>query len=124
MVAISLTVTAVTTTIATAQGFPPKTVANLQVLPKNTPPAAVIDLMKEFTQALGVRCDHCHVGVDGQPLSTFDFTADLKTPKATARSMMRLVGLNNAALDTAVPGGPERVRCWTCHAGQKTPRRR
>ena len=33
-------------------------------------------VMMGFTRALGVRCNHCHVGEDGQPLSTFDFVSD------------------------------------------------
>jgi len=104
--------------------FPPAQVVNLQVLPKNTPPAAVVDLMKQVTQALGVRCDHCHVGVDGQPLTTFDFVSDDKKAKHTARTMMRLVDQINGALDKAVPaetGG--RVTCVTCHNGRRTPRK-
>ncbi len=104
--------------------FPPSRLVNLQVLPKDARPAAVIDLMKQLTQALGVRCDHCHVGVDGQPLTTFDFVSDDKKAKTTARTMMRLVEQLNAALDKSVPsenGG--RVTCVTCHNGRRTPRK-
>lgn len=104
--------------------FPPARVVNLQVLPKDSTPAAVINVMKQLTQALGVRCDHCHVGTDGQPLTSFDFVSDAKKAKATARAMMRLVEQVNASLDKAVPGqGTARVTCITCHNGSTTPRR-
>jgi len=112
------------TTHAQAGPFPPASLRNLQVLPKNAPVPAVIDLMKELTRALGVRCDHCHVGVDGQPLTTFDFVSDQKKEKATARVMFRLVDQVNNALDQAVPGEEtNRVTCFTCHGGRKTPRK-
>src|SRR5690349_12663013 len=38
-------------------GEPPK---NLQVLPKDMPRNQVTALMRTFTAALGVRCEHCH----------------------------------------------------------------
>ncbi len=102
--------------------FPPAQLTNLQVLAKDTPVPAVIDLMKRMTQALGVRCDHCHVGVDGQPLTSFDFVSDDKPAKNTARVMLRLVEQINGALDKAVPGPTSgRVTCVTCHNGQRKP---
>lgn len=109
----------------TQQGtFPPVRMVNLQVLPKDAQPAAVIDVMRQLTQALGVRCDHCHVGVDGQPLTSFDFVSDQKKTKATARTMMRLVEQINGALDKMVPGEDGgRVTCVTCHNGRRTPRK-
>lgn len=104
--------------------FPPTQLTNLQILPKDAPVPAVIDLMKQLTQALGVRCDHCHVGVDGQPLTSFDFVSDDKPAKNTARVMMRLVEQINGALDKAVPGNASgRVTCMTCHNGRRTPRK-
>src|SRR4051812_27150556 len=33
---------------------------NLQVLPKETPQAQVLQTMQAFTAALGVQCVHCH----------------------------------------------------------------
>jgi len=58
------------------------------------------------------------------PLDTFDFAADTKGTKQTARAMMRLVQQINATLDQTVPttATTARVTCMTCHAGQKTPR--
>jgi hypothetical protein len=104
--------------------FPPAQLTNLQVFPKDTPVPAVVDAMKKMTQALGVRCDHCHVGVDGQPLTSFDFVSDTKPTKNTARAMMRLVEQINGALDKALPAATTgRVTCVTCHNGRRTPQR-
>ncbi|MGD9902745.1 MAG: c-type cytochrome [Vicinamibacterales bacterium] len=108
---------------ATAQtgGFPPKTFANLQVLPKTSAPADVMATMKGFAQALGVRCQHCHVGREGQPLDQFDFVTDTPSTKLVARRMMRLVETINTEL---AGGGGEpaaRVTCYTCHRGAARP---
>jgi len=125
-VVCGLTTAVVTTASPSEQqgAFPPARLVNLQILPKDAPVPAVIDLMKQMTQSLGVRCDHCHVGVDGQPLTTFDFVSDDKKAKNTARVMMRLVEQINAAIDKAVPGNDGgRVTCVTCHNGRRTPRK-
>ena len=60
---------------------------NLQIFPKDITQQQLVGNMKGFAQALGVRCVHCHVGTDGQPLSTFDFASDAKESKKTARRM-------------------------------------
>ena len=71
-----------------AQGrFPPDSLTNLQVIPKGTPVQQVIGMMRGFTSALGVRCQYCHLGEEGQPLSTFNFASDEKRTKKTARIM-------------------------------------
>lgn len=123
-VCLSFTLVATAASPVQQGTFPPTRLVNLQILPKDARPAAVIDLMKQLTQALGVRCDHCHVGVDGQPLTTFDFVSDDKKAKTTARTMMRLVEQINGALDKTVPGEDGgRVTCVTCHNGRRTPRK-
>ena len=120
-----LTTVVMTLSLSGQQGtFPPAALRNLQILPKDAPVPAVIDLMKQLTQSLGVRCDHCHAGVDGQPLTTFDFVSDEKKAKNTARVMMRMVDQINVALDKSVPGQDGgRVTCMTCHNGRRTPRK-
>ena len=103
----------------------PQKFTNLQVLPKDIPPPQLVATMKGFAQGLGVRCEHCHVG-EGNDLSKFDFAADTKPAKATARKMIRMASVLNAEVATIVPpaadaAGAARVTCFTCHRGAPKP---
>jgi photosynthetic reaction center cytochrome c subunit len=111
-------------TIRAQQKFPPDKFVNLRVIPKDAPPDVVITAMKNFTRALGVRCQFCHVGEEGMPLEKFDFVADAKPQKETARLMMRMAGEINATLTKAMPDAPQKgfqVTCYTCHRGAQHP---
>jgi tetratricopeptide (TPR) repeat protein len=79
--------------------------------------------MTGFTRALGVRCSHCHVGEEGEPLSTFDFASDDNPNKERARTMLRMLGDINDYLETIEPSGSARVNMWchTCHRGRPRP---
>jgi len=103
----------------------PQKFTNLQVLPKDIPPAELVATMKSFAQGLGVRCEHCHVG-EGNDLSKFDFAADTKPTKATARKMIRMATALNTEVATIMPpaadaSGAARVTCFTCHRGAPKP---
>lgn len=102
----------------------PERSENLKVLPADTGADALRAAMVGFTRSLGVRCSHCHVGEEGQPLGTYDFVSDEKTEKGTAREMMQLVRSVNEQLGATEPAGRERleVRCYTCHRGRPLPR--
>jgi len=113
---------------AAAQGpgkFPPDSLTNVKVIPKNTPVMQVVGMMRNFAGALGVRCQFCHVGQEGQPLSSFDFAKDEKRTKLTARQMMRMVEEINRRLDTlpehAQMTSHVEVTCQTCHRGVSRP---
>jgi hypothetical protein len=86
----------------TAQGTQQK-FSNLLVFPADTPSDVLMAAMKNFTRALGVRCPFCHVGEEGMPLEKFDFAADTKPPKGTARAMMRLTAEINGRINKAMP---------------------
>ena len=62
---------------------------NLKVFPKDIGRAELLTNMKFFAQSLGVRCTYCHVGTEGQPLSTFDFASDA-TRQERARNRLKL----------------------------------
>jgi hypothetical protein len=79
--------------------------------------------MRNFAGGLGVRCQFCHVGEEGQPLERFDFAKDDKRTKLVARQMMRMVQEINRRLDT-IPGRTSpglQVTCATCHRGVSRP---
>ena len=112
-----------TTTPAVAQ-FPPDSTVNLQVLPDTMPVRDVINVMRSFSNALGVRCPYCHVGDESEPLSEFDFVSDDMPAKAKAREMLRMVAAINREWLDSLPRRPTpvvEVRCITCHRGQPRP---
>ena len=96
----------------------PDKFTNLKVLPKDMPKRELTEIMRSFTVALGVRCDHCHVEKDGVD----DFASDDKAPKRAARAMLQMAGeINQRLLPTAGLESPMQVRCITCHRGLVKP---
>jgi len=95
---------------------------NLTVLPKDWTRPQVIQVMQNFTAALGVGCDYCHVQNPGVPP---DFASDDKHEKELARAMMHITTDLNARLpmDFDVPATDlTRVGCITCHRGVPEPK--
>jgi tetratricopeptide (TPR) repeat protein len=112
-------------TISQAQddwSWPEKT-ENIQVLPKEWPGKRLQPVMTGFTRALGVRCSYCHVGEEGEPLSTYDFASDENPNKDRAREMLRMLGSINEHLDYIEISGDQPVNMWchTCHRGRARP---
>jgi len=101
----------------------PEKSKNLQVLPKDCDAEKLQAIMKGFTRSLGVRCTHCHVGREGQPLETYDFVSDQNPNKDRAREMYRMLGSINGHLKKITPSGDKRVNMWcgTCHQGRPRP---
>jgi hypothetical protein len=103
--------------------FPPESLVNTHVIPRSTPVTQVIGQMRNIVAALGVRCQYCHIGEEGQPLAQFDFASDDKRTKRVARHMMRMVQDINGTLDS-MPGRETpnvAVSCNTCHRGVSRP---
>jgi hypothetical protein len=103
--------------------FPPDSLVNTHVIAHSTPVINVIGAMRNFTFDLGVRCQYCHVGTEGQPLTQFNFVTDEKRTKLVARQMMLMVQEINRRLDS-LPGrvsGGIQVTCNTCHRGTNRP---
>jgi len=112
------------------QAPPPMT--NLQVWPKDTSRAVVLQTMDAFNDSLGVQCNYCHVEQGGR----FDFASDAKREKTVARQMILLRDSINVVLPAIVgkppgigptsgnghPGAPIRVLCRSCHHGLPVPR--
>src|SRR4029077_2443969 len=90
---------------------------NLKVLPKDWTRPQVIQVMQNFTAALGVGCEHCHVEKEGAPP---DFESDDKKEKNQARAMFKIAQDLNARLpkDLDEPADQlTRIGCITCHRG-------
>ena len=105
--------------------FPPEKTENLQVFPKDMPVRSLVDTMRSFTNALGVRCTYCHIGNEGETLNTFNFASDDKDAKKKARVMLQMVAaINNDHLAKLVDrkSPPINVSCMTCHRGVTDPR--
>jgi Photosynthetic reaction centre cytochrome C subunit len=110
-----------------AQGAPPWKAKNLEFFPKDISRADLTQKMREFSFALGVRCQHCHVGGDGISFDGVIFDSDEKPAKRAARAMLRMVDQINS---TALPQLPAEARaeprvvveCVTCHRGVSVPK--
>jgi len=103
----------------------PDSFVNLKVLPSDISKDELINVMKSFTSGLGVRCNFCHVGEDGQPLSTFNFVSDEKDAKNKARIMMEMVhDINVDYLSKLSDFSKDiiQVKCVTCHRGAMEPK--
>ena len=111
--------------VSAQKPFPPEKTENLKVFPKDIPVRALLDTMRSFTNALGVRCTYCHVGNEGEPLNTYNFVSDDKDAKKKARVMLQMVAaINNDHLTRLVDRNspPINVSCMTCHRGVTEPR--
>ena len=102
----------------------PDKFTNLKVLPKGTSKADLIETMRGFSFALGVRCEHCHARATapapGAP--KLDFASDERPPKRVARRMMRMVrDINRNQLAKLDPPAKLQVGCVTCHHGVPRP---
>jgi hypothetical protein len=108
-----------------AQGkFPPDSLVNLKYFPKTIAVRDLLDSMRFFTFALGVRCDYCHVARERMPLDSFNFRSDDKRTKRTARVMLDMVHHISTEHMADVPERPVpnvQVTCVTCHRGVPRP---
>jgi len=112
--------------LAAQRRFPPDSFTNLKVLPKNIDQRTLINTMRGFAMALGVRCTYCHVAPrDDAPLDSVEFAKDDKRTKRVARVMLDMVHHINEEHLADVPERPTpkvEVRCVTCHRGVARPR--
>ena len=86
---------------------------NLKVL---APETDIPFVMRNFNQALGVQCVHCHV--------QGDFASDANPKKDVARqmiAMVRQIDANFMSSAGVFPAGYHEVDCSTCHRGSVKP---
>jgi hypothetical protein len=121
MLGVALILTLRSTAAAEAQS-PPQ---NLQHFPKDIPRDQLIQRMREFSFALGVRCEYCHDAPEGTPPAPGAFASDVKPAKLKARAMLRMVDQLNSTTLAALPSRAEprvEVSCATCHRGLPLPK--
>ncbi|MCH7496059.1 MAG: c-type cytochrome [Candidatus Marinimicrobia bacterium] len=101
----------------------PEKPQNIQVLSEKFTGRRLGFIMTGFSQSLGVRCTHCHVGEEGKGFSTYDFPSDKNPNKDRAREMFRMLNDINKSLSKLEPSGDKRVdmSCDTCHRGLALP---
>ena len=97
---------------------------NVQFFPREIGRDSLIEVMRGFSFALGVRCQYCHVGGDGISFEGVDFASDEDPDKRKARFMLRMVEtLNHGMLplmaDRDAP--TSEIGCKTCHRGSAKP---
>lgn len=103
--------------------WPPE-VKNLQYFPADTDVRELLQTMRGFAFGLGVRCQYCHVGEEGQPIFEFDFASDEKETKRKARTMLAMVAAINGEHLPKLGEEPDdlvKVECVTCHRGAPRP---
>jgi Photosynthetic reaction centre cytochrome C subunit len=104
------------------EDWKPDKLVNVEILPKDMAPDAVITVMKAYNAALNVDCVFCHKGQVGKPWSTYDFTDTSKKRHETARLMMRTTDeLNEKFKDLGDMGEELKVTCATCHRRSRHP---
>lgn len=94
---------------------------NLQVLTPNMTRQQLVDVMRGFSNALNVHCDHCHVSLPPDDEREFDFASDAKPAKDIARTMIRMTRVINADYVQNVSPSGGTVTCMTCHRGNPIP---
>ena len=106
----------------------PDTFENLKVIPNDIGKRELINIMRNFTSSLGVRCNYCHAGKDGMEaspndLSTIDFASDANPQKDKARVMAKMVRSVNKDHLSKISKRTEknRIECITCHKGMEKP---
>ena len=104
--------------VAAQSSRPARPLENIKVLTGWTG-TEVRDEMRRMGEAIGVKCDHCHV--------QGNFASDEKRAKHTARRMLQLtVSLNAEYFPSFAPAAGDsklgRITCYTCHQGAATPK--
>lgn len=101
----------------------PDEFTNLQLISKEIGKRELVGTMREYSEALGVRCNHCHVGSGEGTFEGYDFASDELEPKRVARAMIKMTGEINGKLMRATGRRSlTRVECVTCHRGVIDPR--
>lgn len=111
--------------IGIAASSVPKPTRNLKVLPKDISDETLDKVMDEFSNALGVKCNFCHVQSETDS-TQWDMASDVKPEKNVARKMITMSNkINKDFFNGTTKYGDENavleVHCVTCHHGTEHP---
>src|SRR5688572_15226493 len=109
---------------ASAAAQIPEKFENLQYFRKDIARDSLVQTMRGFSFALGVRCQYCHAGGDGVSFQGVNFASDDKPAKRNARFMLRMVDSLNTHAFAGLPQRrtpPVQLECVTCHRGNSAP---
>ena len=93
---------------------------NLKVLPKKISNDDLRKVMRGWNNALGVKCNFCHVQSPDDP-KKLDFASDAKPEKEMARSMYKMTQKINKKYFDHKGAAVLEVDCNTCHRGKTHP---
>jgi len=97
---------------------------NLRFFPEDIARDSLIEVMRGFSFALGVRCQYCHVGGDGVSFDGVVFESDDDPDKRKTRFMLRMVETLNRSMLPLMADRDEpayEIGCKTCHRGRPKP---
>ena len=94
---------------------------NLRVLPPNSTPADIKDLMEQYGEELGVTCEYCHTRSPGA--QKLDYASDDNPAKQTARVMIAMLNEINTKYLSQLDDQKYAVlvNCGNCHRGRADP---
>ena len=98
---------------------------NLQFFPKDISRQDLTQRMREFSFALSMRCEDCHVLPNAPSFDNANFASDDRPTKVMARAMLRMVDNLNTAVLPKLPSHADprvEVTCATCHRGLRLPK--
>jgi Photosynthetic reaction centre cytochrome C subunit len=102
----------------------PSLYKNLKILPQDITEAQMDEIMDvQFSEAMGVKCDYCHVKEPGADHP--DFASDANSKKDIAREMMNMVLKINKddflVRKPLIGDSLMVINCYTCHHGNAFP---
>ncbi len=108
-----------------ASNPPEEKFKNLKVLPKNISEQRIDTVMEEFSKALGVKCNFCHVQSPTDS-TQWDMAGDQKPEKNIARKMIKMSNkINKDFFKAKTKYGEDNavleIHCMTCHRGKPHP---
>lgn len=95
------------------EAAPPR---NLKFYPKSMRQPHIYKEMRRMSQALGVKCKHCHVVTPRK-----QFAKSTKNKEIALKMLFLTKEINDDLKNIFKAGKRNKVTCYTCHRGNKKP---